>query len=415
MRDEPGSHAIGGRTSFRRRVDFVALAVLVVACLTVALTVWARSDIHTTVSRTGPASVHAPAAPDAVPASLRQAWQARSDATPVPVAHGPTVVSADGGTVLGRDPLTGHPRWRYQRDLDLCTVSTGWSMVVAVYHRSRNCSEVTALDPTTGERGPQRNGDAERDTRLVGDGTYLTTTGPTLSDTWRSDLVKTTEYGKVPDFKNPDRQPRPECHHGSVAAADGKVGVIEHCPHSSSDRITVYKAKSEDSDDPEVTLSTGLDHSDARIVAMTETRIAIAMPGVLQVRDLESGKQLAQYPLRLPRRELSGDPAGDVTPVTEGEDAFYWFTGSRTVALARTDLRPEFTVGGTLGPGCRFADKLLLPVHDGIAVVDPASGVTERTIAVDRHGYTGTVAMNTLGPVVLEQRGDTLVALRSRS
>lgn len=412
MRDNHDSTPTHRRTSFHRRGDVVAVVAIVVAALTVGVTVWARSDIHNTVSQTGPSSVATPPAPQTVPDSLHEAWHASSTATPVPVALESTVVSAADGAVLGRDPVTGKVRWRYERDLGLCTVGAQWSMVIAVYHRSRNCSEVTALHATTGARGPQRNGDAGRGTRLVGDDTYLTTTGPTLSDTWRSDLVKTTEYGDVPDFKNPDRQPRPECRHENVAAGSERVGVVEHCPDAAGDRITVYKAKSEDSDKPEVLFSKPLETSHARIVAMGAERIALAAPGTLQVRDIAHGRLIASYPIDTASGDLSGTPPGGVTPTSEDPDTVYWYTGSATIALGKPDFRPLWTVRGTLGPGTPFAGELLLPVPDGLSVTDPESGKRLRTIEVDRHGYTGPVAMDTIGPVVLEQRGDTLVALR---
>ncbi len=112
---------------------------------------------------------------------------------------GPAVVTGNGGEVAGRDPVSGKVRWRYTRDLPLCTLAAAWSMAVAVYEKTDNllpagdpraaggCSEVTALDPATGKRGKQpqpgeerdkpdggqRNSDAELGTRLLFDGSYV--------------------------------------------------------------------------------------------------------------------------------------------------------------------------------------------------------------------------------------------------
>jgi hypothetical protein len=52
-----------------------------------------------------------------------------------------------------------------------------------------------------------------------------------------------------------------------------------------------------------------------------------------------------------------------------------------------------------------------VPVHDGLLVLNQATGKKIGEIGVDRHGYTGQVMMATLGPVVFEQRGPTLAAL----
>jgi hypothetical protein len=71
-----------------------------------------------------------------------------------------------------------------------------------------------------------------------------------------------------------------------------------------------------------------------------------------------------------------------------------------------------WTLESTMGPGTTFVGYLLVPMRDALAVVDQATGARVATAPVNRHGYTGPVAMSTIGPVVLEQRGPTLVALR---
>lgn len=428
----PGGDTSGGeRTRFRRRGDYLTVALIAVVTLTVASFVWLNSDLLATTSQTGPAGLRAPAVPTEVPARLSEAWRAPSGATPRPVAVGPTVVSADADAVVGRDPLTGKRRWRYARDLPLCTVASAWSKVLAVYRRTGtalppgaryqagNCSEVTALDATTGARKEQRNGNAELGTRLVTEGSHVTTTGRRLLDTWRSDLVQSTEYGSVPDVRNPNRQPRPNCLHGTVVTGGSDVGVIERCPDESADRLTVYAGSNPDEDDadrPAVRYSTLLPGRDARVVAMTSSSVAVALPdpGRLLVYSTSERKRFASYPLDLPARNLRSDPAGGVVPIQWGASAVYWYTGSSTIALSSANLRPVWTVQDTLGPGTDFASRTLVPVPGGLAVLDRSSGRLLRTIEVNRGGYRGTVTMASLGPVLLEQRGATLVALRSR-
>jgi hypothetical protein len=90
----------------------------------------------------------------------------------------------------------------------------------------------------------------------------------------------------------------------------------------------------------------------------------------------------------------------------------FWFTGSKTIALSTTDLSPLWTIDDTLGAGTVFAGYLLLPIKDGIAVIDQETGARVAAAQVNRDGHTGPVEMATLGPMVLEQRGSTLVALR---
>ena len=90
----------------------------------------------------------------------------------------------------------------------------------------------------------------------------------------------------------------------------------------------------------------------------------------------------------------------------------YWYTGSRTIALASEGLAPQWTVDGALGSGSTLAGRILIPTKDALTVFDQASGERVGSIPVNRQGYDGPVHLGTAGPVVLEQRGQALVALR---
>ncbi|MGH3760859.1 Rv3212 family protein [Actinophytocola sp.] len=440
------------RSRFTRRRDVAAAALIAVVALVVGLLVWRWGDIRTTSSTTYGGPAPSPAQPTAFPPSLGEAWRATSGATPEPVTVGPAVVTGDGGEVAGRDPVSGEVRWRYSRDLPLCTLTAAWSMAVAVYEKSANllpaddpradggCSETTALDPATGKRGKQpgpgeerdkpdsgqRNSDAERGTRLLYDGTYVTTTGERLLTTWRSDLVQTMEYGQVPAMVNPDKQPRTGCGYRTVTVVQARIGVVEDCPDDEGDRLTVYQATgNNDSEKPEVVATVEVAEG-ARVVAMTDqcrldpadqeaTQLCTAVvepdPARLLVLN-EKGEQVAAHPLSLGSGDLAEQPADRVVPTTPTPAAIYWFTGSRTIALSTADLSPLWTVDDTVGPGTMFAGQMLVPVSDGLRVLKPATGRPVGTLPVDRGGYTGLVTMSTLGPMVYEQRGDTLVAMR---
>jgi hypothetical protein len=428
------------RTSFRTGLDLLVAALIAIVAVVAGLVVWLTGENHATTVAANPKPLAIPAEPAFFPPSLGEAWHASSPATPVPVTIGPVVVTGEGGDVVGRDPVTGGVLWRYSRDLPLCTVSSAFSLALGVYRTdgkwlpsgdSRTgggCSEVTALDPQSGLRGKQpvpdepvekpnggqRNTDAELGTRLLGDGTYVTTTGRRLLTTWRSDLVQTMEYGTLPSLVNPGKQPRTGCVYGSVAVSPGRIAVIERCPEDSSDRLTVYRATNTDNkaDEPSVVFSVVVG-SNARVVALAENRVAVAMsgPSRLAVFD-DTGKQVEEFPLDLPQQDLAGDPDGMVVPVAKSAGADYWFTGSRTIALHPVELRPMWTVADALGPGTIFAGRALVPVRDGIRVLDQANGAVVGTFQVDRGQYTGPVLMSTIGPMVLEQRGANLVALR---
>lgn len=400
------------RSPWNRRRDRVAAALLVVGSLTAGLLVWGFSDIRATTSEQAAPPGQLPPAPADVPSTLTERWRAPSAATPVPVAARDSVVTGDGGEVLGRDPRTGDVRWRYARDRALCTVGAAWEKAIVVHRKASGCSETTALDPATGTRTAQRNGDTQLGTQLTGDSSHVVATGPTLLHTWRNDLVKDTEYGDVPAPVEPNKQPRPGCSYGSIAITSGRVGVMERCAGEPADRLTVVRAEGKETYEPNVLFSTPVGDRSAQLVAMSGGSAAVALPNErLLVMYGPDGQQRAAYPLSVPSPELATDPPGKVPATVKGPDGIYWFTGSATVALSRTDLTPQWTLPGTRGPGTLFAHHLVVPIQGGLAVLDDKTGATVRTIGVDRRGYTGKVELTSIGPMLLEQRGDTLVAL----
>ncbi|WP_246025215.1 Rv3212 family protein [Saccharopolyspora antimicrobica] len=399
------------RPERRTRTDLVVVALIAVAVVVTGTVLWINSDARATVSEVATHPVLDPPWVDSVPGTLTEAWRAPSPATPVPVVAGPAVVTGAGNEVLGRHPATGLVAWRYARDIPLCTVGAEWDRAIAVFRKSLNCSEVTSLRGPTGVRGPQRNSDAEPGTQLLSDGTYVTATGQRTFESWRSDLVRTQQFGIPPAIKNPDNNmQRPDCTYSSLAVGDERTAVIENCPRELG-RVTVVKTRPEDDEKPEEVLSVGLGSASAGVVAVTDEHVAVVQRDHSAVVVLDnSGREVAHYPVRVGTPDFRANV--QVESTTTVEDRIYWHTGADTVALDPATLAPLWTAPDTTGPGIEFGGKLLVPVLDGLAVLDPATGHRERVIPVDRAGYTGPVQLNSVGPVVLEQRGDTLVALR---
>ncbi|MGW6444855.1 Rv3212 family protein [Lentzea sp. NPDC055074] len=428
--DEPAHEAVPAAErpparSWRTRADFIAVAVIAVVSVTASVLTWAFSDARATTSVTGPSSWEPLPEVATLPPSLAEVWRARSGASLSPVVvqtaskdtgeeKPSTVVTGDGGEVHGRDPLTGDVRWTYERDLPLCVVSTAWGRAMALYSKGTNCSELTSLDGVSGERRAQRNGDAEPGTALLNEGSHLITTGSKFVEVYRrDDLVRSLEYGGLRAIVNPGKQPRVGCTYGSVVVTTGKFAMVERCPDDASDRVTILKPNPDKSDEPKVFGSSITGSKNVQVVAMTEKLVAVAVPGPnrLVTFDAETGNQVGEAPLDIPDADFT-DPPNHVARVITTKTNAFWFSGSRTVALSLDTLTPLWTAEGTLGAGTTLAGRALIPVKEGLRVYEQATGAVVGTIRLNREGYTGPVQLATAGPVVLEQRGETLVALR---
>ena len=412
----------------RRRGDRVAAAALVVVVVAAVVAVATTGDVAGTASRPAAEPVAAPPPAAAAPAAFAEAWRAPSGATPAPLVAGPAVVTGDGGTVSGRDAATGEERWSYARDLPLCTVGSGFpsdagggpaTHVLALYGTGPLdgpgtwCSELTMLGAATGAREGARNPDARPGVRLLADDAYVLAVDPEHLEAWRYDLVRTVEYGDVPAQEQADRQPRPECAYGSAAQGGRRTAVVERCPDEDVDRLTVLVTDGEDgADQPEVAYSVLLPGAGAVVVATTEGRTAVALPGPDRLLVLDgAGTVVGTTQLDLDGGLPGADPPGGVAVTSSDGRLRYWWSGSDVVALDEGELAPVWTLPGAVGPPVRYGADLLVPVPEGLAVVDAGRGLLRRTLPVRRDDPAGPVVPAALGEVLLEQRGGEVVAL----
>jgi hypothetical protein len=406
----------------RRRVDVYAAVALVVLIAAGAIVLWATSPEVATVDTPDTTPIAAPTPAGDVPTGFGEAWRAQSAATQAPVVAGPAVVTGDGSTVAGHDAESGNVAWSYRRDLSLCAVGAafpgtddGDGHALALYEsRTGWCSELTALHPASGQRADASNPDMQPGVQLLANGSYVTATGSDYLEVWRSDLVRTLEYGDVPTPVQPGKQPRPNCSYGSTAVSSDRIGVIERCPEASTDRLTVLAPDgAKGADTPEVQFSVELPAAGAVLVALSDDRAAVALPkpARLVVYD-KAGLQISQAPLDVPDSALTTAPAGAPATVSSDGGRFYWWAGGTTVALDATQLTPVWTMPGTLGPPVAYGTGLLAPVQGGLADLDPARGTTFRTLPVDRAEPTAPVRLAAAGEILLEQRAGELVALR---
>ncbi|WP_280271115.1 hypothetical protein [Nocardia wallacei] len=398
----------------RTRADIqAAVAIAVVVVIAIAL-VWVYSDARRTVSEPAAQAATAPVTATALPQQLRELWHQPDEATTRALASGGVAVTGSGGTVTGRDPRTGEQLWKYQRDIPLCGVESQFGTVVATYRDQRGCSQTTLLAADTGARRTARSSYMDDRVKLSVDGTYTLALGPDRLEMWRSDLVRTLEYGYVDAPVNVRTQPRKDCALLSGASSTTRLAVLERCPGETADRLTVLNPAPKDNSVPEeygshVLTEPGAVSDKARVIAVSDNRIALYLPGT----DTEA-PQFAIYDQNanaVAVHRLTAPLTDDIMTTRVGS-AFLVFTGNSVIALNTTTFDPVWTASDALGTPALLAGQLLMPVADGLAVVDPATGAQTTRIPVSRAEYHGEpISLAVIGNTVLERRGGDLYAL----
>jgi hypothetical protein len=394
----------------RTRADLVAAAVIAVVVVILVVVVWAKSDARGTISEPAARAAAPAAAIDRLPQSLRELWHTPDGAADKALAVSGVAISADDGTVVGHDPATGRQLWKYQRNMPLCGAESQYGAVIATYRDRRGCSQTALLAADTGARRTARSSFMDPQLSFSMDGTYTVAQGPDRLEVWRSDLVRTLEYGFVDAPVNPRTQPRKDCRLLSAASSSTRLAVLEHCPDDPSDRLTVQNPAPKDSTVPEeygshVLTEPGATVPGARVIAVSDNRVALYLPG-----NDSTAPEFAVYDASanlVATHRLTAALAQ--TTVTRVGSAFAVFTGNSVIALNTTTFDPMWTAADALGTPTQLAGQLLLPVPDGIAVIDPATGAATSRIPLQRTDYHGElITLAGTGSTVLERRGTQL-------
>ena len=400
----------------RTRADVLAAVAIAVVVAVAAALIWWTSDARATLSRTAAVPVPNPPTARDVPATLRQLWTAPSPTTTnAPVVLGGTVATGEGRRVDGRDAGTGEARWSYTRDTDLCGLSWVYHSVVAVYRDDRGCGQVSGLDGATGRRGPARSGYADPRVRLSSDSMTVLSIGETRLELWRSDLVRVLAYGETDARVKPvNRGLHSGCTLVSAAASSSAVSVLESCTNQAGLRLVLLRpGKDDDEPQQKIVPEPGLEAgSGARVLTVGENSTAVYLPGGsgmqprVEVVD-ETGVTVSSIPL--------SEPPSNAAAASQAGSLITWWTGNSVMVFDAGKFGLRYTIAAgaktPLGPAVMMAGRLLVPVTGGIGVYDPISGANERYITVDRAPSAAAVVPAVAGPWVVEQRGDTVVAL----
>jgi hypothetical protein len=421
----------------RRQLDRLVAASLALAVVAAGVIMYLTSDARATTLVTA-ADVPVPAAMGVAPASLAPVWRLTSSVHPVMSPYG-SVVTSDGHAVVGHDPVTGTQRWSYTRsNLPLCALGSGDADTVGLqvsnavhgivtgYAKGDTCSEITLLNPITGDRSRQRTGFTAASSELVFGGPYGGMISSDLVELWRFDLVRTIQYGNQPEPTKPNTK-HLGCEFNDIAIGSNQFGTIEHCAADGSSAKLVInyadpgaagdaKTKGWDNFKFEPRATVILDSDSARLltVGTDDVLVLVASPSPAGVRYSSAGVEQDRTPVDIPADEIAAADATRVTPVAFGSRGNrYLLVGTTLVAVSGGNTpRVLFTLPQVLGVPAAVGEFLLVPVTGGLTVVDADDGSITATIPVDRADWTGRVDVSTVGRTVVETRGTDVIGLR---
>ncbi|MBA1834570.1 hypothetical protein GC584_10165 [Corynebacterium sp. zg912] len=327
------------------------------------------------------------------------------------VANG-LVVTYNDHTLTATTP-EGETVWTYERPNELCLVDQAWGKVVATYRDNAGCGDVVAIDAKTGTYAGTRSAIApERVVRLASND-RVGYASSERAEVWRSDLVRTVEYGYVEAKQEPDMQPH-ECTITSALTRTELVAVTEVCDDGAFLRL--QEATPEDSRKPEVLADVEIS-PDAYLVAISQDAAAVYDPTASEVRGYnKEGTSISSSSVpQMDSPEVGPDGIIKNLPVADLPHHMTYWENNSLLLMEPAALAVTGVFQGALGTGFSAGEKLLYASDSGIAVVDWDKNAVDTIIPVDRGGYTGPVHITSAGATVVEKRGDQVVVLRANT
>ncbi len=327
------------------------------------------------------------------------------------VANG-LIVTYNDHTLTATTP-EGETVWTYERPNELCLVDQAWGKVVATYRDNAGCGDVVAIDAKTGSYAGTRSAIApERVVRLASND-RVGYASSERAEVWRSDLVRTVEYGYVEAKQEPDMQPH-ECTITSALTRTELVAVTEVCDDGAFLRL--QEATPEDSRKPEVLADVEIS-PDAYLVAISQDAAAVYDPTASEVRGYnKEGTSISSSSVpQMDSPEIGPDGIIKNLPVADLPHHMTYWENNSLLLMEPAALAVTGVFQGALGTGFSAGEKLLYASDSGIAVVDWDKNAVDTIIPVDRGGYTGPVHITSAGATVVEKRGDQVVVLRANT
>lgn len=420
----------------RSRTDIIATAVIVAGLALGGAGVWLGSDAHSVQHHVADGeSKEIATSSEELPRDVRQLWTAKTQGEDL-VADRGGVVAIEGTKVKMLEMNSGQQRWSYDKGEDVCTVMRGWDKTTMVFRGPKGCGQAVSLDSSTGQYWSTRDALAPDEVNAINGEDIIGTVSGSRVELWRSDLVRTVEVGKPFTPVKVGKQEYTKCTFTSAATAGHLLATMQACPKKNGrdddgGSSATHKAESgkkivrllnttpEDSDAPE-TWHTFRVPAGSELVAASEYREAIAIPPqekkAARIQVLSKEGDFHNFSVdvgtEIPDRASRNNTAVYRPQVVRTKAMTGWFNGRALVALNPETLRPMWSLPDAQGAGVAVRDKVAVPIRNkGIAIVNPATGKVERTIAVDRGGYEGSVELAFSGHTFVEKRGDQLIGL----
>ena len=427
------------RAERKRPADRIAAAVIGAVTVAALGGTWFLSDARQTQHHSASAEIAPLSTPQQAPDQVQEVWRAPTlnrgtNQRPL-VVDGAVVTETEHGiSVLAAD--TGVEAWNYSRQRELCGTAAAWNKVVTVFRGPAGCGDVVSFDHATGKYEGTRSAVSSENVSVISSNSRIGTVSDQRLELWRSDLVRTVEYGRVESPNEPKAQPRSGCRIHSALTRTDLLAVVDTCP-SENGNVTSLRFSDttpEDSRVPEEKASVDLGTEAAVLVAIGQEAAVVYTGGdrpmlkaigsdgtVLSETKTDHSPAADEYLTKIVGTDLPDRGPGQ--PKTPSQPAFLpatadlphhmtWFDGQRLRSFAPVRLQPSFVVDNALGPGAFMGSEIIIPVPDGLLIADKTSGKTKRTIKLSRGDYRGPVSLAVAGSVIVEQRGAELVALR---
>lgn len=342
------------------------------------------------------------------PSTLTEAFRLPDHSPGVqPVVASGLIITYNEGTLTATTP-EGDTAWTYHRELPLCSLSQAWGKVVADYRGNAGCGDVVALDALGGTYAGTRSAIGPEEVAGVSSNDRVGYVGANRTELWRSDMVRTVEYGEVEAPQEPDMQPN-QCQTTSALTRTELLALTETCADGAYLRF--QDTTPEDSRKPELSASVEISEG-AYLVAVSQDAAAVFDPTASRITAYnKDGNEISSSSVPALPGPITLDSGVRVLPVADLPHHMTYHEGDYLVLMEPAKLTATGVFKGALGTGFAAGDRLLYASEGGVAVINWDTNTVEKIIPVDRGGFSGPVYIDSAGATVVEKRGDEVVVL----